>query len=52
MAMCNLQGEQEHSKYYFEIADVERLRQMYDLYEAEAEAALAQGWCCRRMITC
>ena len=26
MGMCNLQGEQEHSKYYFEIADVERLR--------------------------
>ena len=37
----NLQAEQEHSKYYFEIADVERLRQMYDLYEAEAEACLA-----------
>jgi len=36
----NLQGEQEHSKYYFEIADVERLRQMYNLFEAEAEAAL------------
>jgi glycyl-tRNA synthetase len=28
----NLQAEQEHSKYYFEIADVERLRQMYDLF--------------------
>ena len=39
----NLQGEQEHSKYYFEVADVERLRQMYDLFEQEAEAALAQG---------
>lgn len=39
----NLQGEQEHSKYYFEVADVERLRQMYNLFEAEAEAALAQG---------
>ncbi|HEX9019612.1 MAG TPA: glycine--tRNA ligase subunit beta, partial [Anaerolineaceae bacterium] len=36
----NLQGEQEHSKYYFEIADVDRLRQMYNLFEAEAEAAL------------
>ncbi|HWR65621.1 MAG TPA: glycine--tRNA ligase subunit beta, partial [Bellilinea sp.] len=35
-----LQGEQEHSKYYFEIADVERTRQLYDLYKAEAEAAL------------
>jgi glycyl-tRNA synthetase len=39
----NLQAEQEHSKYYFEVADVERLRQMYDLFEAEAEACLAQG---------
>ncbi|PWH16576.1 MAG: glycine--tRNA ligase subunit alpha/beta [Anaerolineae bacterium] len=39
----NLQAEQEHSKYYFEIADVERLRQMYDLFEAEARACLEQG---------
>jgi glycyl-tRNA synthetase len=39
----NLQAEQEHSKYYFEVADVERLRRMYDLFEAEAEACLAQG---------
>jgi glycyl-tRNA synthetase len=39
----NLQAEQEHSKYYFEVADVERLRQMYDLFEAEADACLAQG---------
>jgi glycyl-tRNA synthetase len=39
----NLQAEQEHSKYYFEIADIERLRQMYDLFEAEARACLDQG---------
>jgi glycyl-tRNA synthetase len=39
----NLQAEQEHSKYYFEVADVERLRQMYALYEAEANACLEQG---------
>jgi glycyl-tRNA synthetase len=39
----NLQGEREHSRYYFELADVERLRQMYDLYEAEAQAALEAG---------
>jgi glycyl-tRNA synthetase len=39
----NLQGEQEHSKYYFEIADVTRVRQMYDLFEAEAEVALQNG---------
>jgi len=39
----NLQAEQEHSKYYFEIADVERLRQMYDLYEKEAQVCLDQN---------
>jgi len=35
--------EFEQSKYYFETADVTRLRQLYDLYKAEAEACLAQG---------
>jgi glycyl-tRNA synthetase len=39
----NLQAEIEHSKYYFEVADVNRLRQMYELFEAEAGACLAQG---------
>jgi glycyl-tRNA synthetase len=39
----NLQAEQEHSKYYFEVANVERLRGMYDLFEAEAQACLEQG---------
>jgi len=39
----NYQGEVEHSKYYFEIADVERMRQLYKLYEAEAESALDHG---------
>ncbi|HSV86577.1 MAG TPA: glycine--tRNA ligase subunit beta [Levilinea sp.] len=39
----NYQGEYEHSKYYFEIAGVERLRQMFDLYESEARSALEQG---------
>jgi glycyl-tRNA synthetase len=37
------QSEWEHSKYYFEIADVERLRQMSALYDAEARAALEAG---------
>jgi glycyl-tRNA synthetase len=37
------QEEFEHSKYYYEVADVERLRQMYDLYKAEAEACIAAG---------
>jgi len=35
--------EYEHSKYYYEIADVERARQVYELYAAECEACLAQG---------
>ncbi|MBM4425010.1 MAG: glycine--tRNA ligase subunit beta [Chloroflexi bacterium] len=39
----NLQAEEEHSKYYFEIADVERLRQMFALYEAEFRAAVNAG---------
>jgi len=39
----NLQGEQEHSKYYFEVADIKRLRAMYDLFEAESQAALSNG---------
>ena len=38
----NLQAEQEQSKYYFEVADVERLKKMYDLYEQEANACLAK----------
>jgi glycyl-tRNA synthetase len=39
----NLKGEFEHSKYYFEVANVERMREMFRLFEAEAEAALIQG---------
>lgn len=39
----NLQAEREHSRYYFEIADIQRLREMYDLFEAEGIAALGQG---------
>ena len=35
-----LANEQESSKYAFELADVERLRQMYDLYEAESKVCL------------
>ncbi len=37
------QGEYEHSKYYFEVADVDRLRQMYENFDAEANACLAAG---------
>lgn len=36
----NYQGEVEHSRYYFEVADVNRMRQLYSLYEKEAEEAL------------
>lgn len=39
----NFAGEREHSKYYFELADVERLREMYRLFEKEADASLAAG---------
>jgi glycyl-tRNA synthetase len=35
--------EYEHSKYYYEVADVVRARQMYDLYSAEADACLEGG---------
>ncbi len=35
--------EFEHSKYYYEIANVARARQMYELYLAECEACLAAG---------
>ncbi len=39
----NLQAEQEQSTYYFEVADVARLKAMYDLYEQEANACLANN---------
>jgi glycyl-tRNA synthetase len=35
--------EYEHSKYYYEVADIDRARKMYDLYSAEADACLEQG---------
>ncbi len=35
-----LTNEQESSKYAFELADVDRLRQLFDLYEAEANVCL------------
>ncbi len=39
----NLQAEREHSVYYFEDANVERVRAMYNLYEAEANQSLENG---------
>jgi len=38
-----LQAEIEHCRYYFDVADVETLRQVYDGYESEAKRALAAG---------
>ena len=39
----NYQAEKEHSQYYFEIADIERVREMFRLYEEEANLALDRG---------
>ena len=36
-------AEREHSTYYYEIADVPRLREMFNLYTQEAENALEKG---------
>jgi glycyl-tRNA synthetase len=38
-----LQPEIDHCKYDFEVADVDRLKELYKLYEAEARSCLAQG---------
>ncbi len=35
--------EFEHSKYYFEIADVARMREIFEHFEAEAETCLENG---------
>jgi len=37
------QEEFEHSKYYFEVADVQATREIFERFEREAEACLAQG---------
>ncbi len=37
------QAEVEHCKYYFELADVEGLKETYDVYEREANRALNAG---------
>jgi glycyl-tRNA synthetase len=36
-------AEREHSTYYYEVADVPSLRQMFSLFTKEAENALAKG---------
>lgn len=38
-----LQSEIEHCKYYFEIGDVEGLKQTFNFYESESQRALAAG---------
>jgi glycyl-tRNA synthetase len=35
--------EIEHCVYNFELADVDRLRQLFDIYHAEAQACIARG---------
>ncbi len=37
------QEEFEHSKYYFDVADITRMREVFERFEQEAEACLAQG---------
>jgi len=39
----NYQGEREHSIYYFEKANIDNLRVIYDVYEKEAQACLKNG---------
>ncbi len=39
----HFQGEVEHSRYNFEIADTEMLHDLFDSYEREAQRILAQG---------
>ncbi len=39
----NLMGEREHSAYYFDVADVDSMRKMYEMYEREAERAIEAG---------
>jgi glycyl-tRNA synthetase len=39
----NYQAEKEHSLYYFETADIERVREMFRLSEEEANLALEKG---------
>ncbi|KXK13637.1 MAG: glycyl-tRNA synthetase [Chloroflexi bacterium OLB15] len=38
-----LQSEIEHCKYYFEVADVEGLKQVFNIYESESKRALTAG---------
>ena len=37
------QEEFEHSKYYYEVGNIESMREIFERFEAEAKAALAKG---------
>jgi glycyl-tRNA synthetase len=37
------QEEFEHSKYYYEVGNIESMREIFERFEAESKAALAQG---------
>ncbi len=39
----HLQSEIEHCRYYFDVADVKAVKQVYDIYESESRRALEQG---------
>jgi glycyl-tRNA synthetase len=39
----NLMGEREHSIYYFDVAEIDRMRKLYEMYEQEAGRALEAG---------
>jgi glycyl-tRNA synthetase len=39
----NLDAERDHSTYIFELADIDRLRRMFDEYEAEAKRCIEEG---------
>src|SRR5579859_244403 len=38
-----LQSEIEHSRYYFDVADVDALKKVFDTYEAESRRTLSAG---------
>ncbi|GIK59011.1 MAG: glycine--tRNA ligase subunit beta [Chloroflexi bacterium] len=38
-----LQSEIEHCQYYFNVADVEAIKQVYDIYEREAQRCIEAG---------
>ncbi|MBK7895901.1 MAG: glycine--tRNA ligase subunit beta [Anaerolineaceae bacterium] len=38
-----LQSEIEHCRYYFDVAEVDNIRQVYDIYESEAKRCIEAG---------